>query len=347
MTRSNGFADPRPAWWLPGPHLQTIWGPVMRIRPRVAFEREVVETPDGDEVVLDHLGSTDGKFRILLLHGLEGSSYSFYVQALAERLAALSCRVTVMHFRSCARDPRDRETWIPNRKPRLYHSGDTGDVDFIARRLAGAELRASILALGVSVGGNVLLKWLGENPGQRAVGAAATISVPYDLAAGARHLTGAMGRFYTGRFLRTLKEKARHLAERFPELRGSIDLDAALRAREFWAFDDAATAPVHGFANAAEYYERCSSIRFVGRIDTPTLCVSAADDPFLPRRILDELRSIASPSVEIVVTRHGGHVGFVIGRDPRRPSFWAEDFVVEWLLRKARGPELAAPHLLG
>jgi predicted alpha/beta-fold hydrolase len=337
----NRPAEPRPAWWLPGPHLQTIWGPVMRARPRVVFEREVIETADGDEVVLDHLGGSPRTPRVLLLHGLEGSSYSFYVQAVCGRLAALGYRATVMHFRSCARDPDDRETWIPNRTARLYYSGDTADFDFAARLLRSREPDVPLLALGVSIGGNVLLKWLGEHPGQSAVRAAATISVPYDLAAGARHLGGAIGRFYTARFLRTLKPKVERLAARFPELRCSIDLEGVRRAREFWAFDDASTAPIHGFANAADYYERCSSIRFVGRIETPTLCLSAEDDPFLPRHVLAELRTVAAAAIEIVTTRQGGHVGFVTGHDPRRPGFWAEEFVVDWLLARSasRGAE--------
>jgi predicted alpha/beta-fold hydrolase len=307
---------------------------MMRLASRVVFEREVVETPDGDEVVLDQLEGRRDSSRVLLLHGLEGSSYSFYIQALAARLGALGNRVTVMHFRSCARDPRDRETWIPNRLPRLYHSGDTADLDFVARRLREREPQTPLVALGISVGGNVLLKWLGENPGQSAIAAAATISVPYDLAAGADHLAGAVGRFYTARFLRTLQPKVENLVARFPELGATIDLERARRARDFWTFDDAATAPLNGFSSAADYCERCSSIRFVERIATPTLCVSAEDDPFLPRRVLGELRAVASPAIEIVITRRGGHVGFVTGRDPRRPGFWAEDFVVDWLVRR-------------
>ena len=210
--------DFRPAWWLPGPHIQTVWGRLSRRRRLVGFEREVVEMPDGDELVLDHLPG-EGPCRFILLHGLEGSSYSVYIQGILSRIAARGLPATAINFRSCARDPRRVLRSIPNRRPRFYHSGETTDFEFVVRTLKAREPKRVILAFGASLGGNVVLKWLGENPDQDLVRAAATISVPYDLGAGSRHLEKTfMGRMYVTSFLRSLRVKAAEVVRRFPEL---------------------------------------------------------------------------------------------------------------------------------
>jgi predicted alpha/beta-fold hydrolase len=325
----------RGAWWLPHPHLQTVWGQMARSRALVAFERELLPTLDGDELVLDHVAGPARGPRLLILHGLEGSSYSVYAQGMAARATAAGARVTVLNFRSCARDPHDVKRWLPNHRPRLYHSGETTDLDHVAQTLAAREPDTALLAVGVSLGGNVLLKWLGEHAGQTHVRAAATISVPYDLDAGARHLTSRTGRIYVRNFLGTLLAKAGDLVRRFPEIADRIDLERAARALSFHDYDDAATAPLHGFADAADYYARSSSLHWLARIATPTLCVSAVDDPFLPRAILDQVAERAPRDVELRVTRRGGHVGFVTGPHPRRAEYWAERTVVDWLLERA------------
>jgi predicted alpha/beta-fold hydrolase len=326
----------RPAWWLPGGDLQTLWGRVARGRRRVAFRRERLETPDGDELVLDHLEGPVGSPRILVLHGLEGSSYSVYVQGILEAARRRGFRGTALNFRSCARDPSDLDRMLPNRQPRLYHSGETEDLDFVAATLAARDPEAPLLAVGVSLGGNVLLKWLGEKSGETPVTAAVALSAPYDLAASARHLEGPRGRFYVSSFLATLRRKAIDSAERFPEAAARIDVPRVLRARTFHEFDDAATAPLHGFAGADDYYRRSSSLFFLPRIVTRTLCVSAADDPFLRRESLERARAAAPASLEFLVTAHGGHIGFVAGTRPWRPEYWAEDLAVEWLASEAR-----------
>jgi uncharacterized protein len=316
--------DFKPAWFLPGPHLQTIWGRLVRPRRAAKLRREIVETPDGDELVLDHLDGNASP-RFLLLHGLEGSSNSVYMQGLFAAIARHGYAATAMNFRSCALDARGRS--LRNQRPRLYHSGETGDFDFVARRLATTPL----VAIGASLGGNVLLKWLGENPEQQIVAAAAAFSVPFDLAAGARHVS----RFYVARFLRSLNRKVIDLVARFPEMRDRIDLAATLRARNFVEFDDAATAPLHGFASADEYYAKSSSLQFLSRIKTPTLILNAEDDPFLPREALERARAAASPAVEFRTTKCGGHTGFIAGAVPWRCEYWAEEMIVEWLV--ARG----------
>lgn len=325
-------------WWLRNPHAQTVWGRIVRPRKLVAFRRETVSTPDGDELVLDHLDEAPyarEPLHFVLMHGLEGSSYSVYIQGTLAAIARRGFTATVINFRSCARDPDDLKRMLLNRRPRFYHSGETGDFDFVVRLLAARMPHVPIVGFGASLGGNVLLKWLGENRGQTLVTAAATLSVPYDLAAGAAHLDNGMGRFYVSRFLRTLNPKVIAVAERFPGVRATLDLGAVLRAKTFREFDDAATAPLHGFTSADDYYQRSSSIRYLARIATPTLAVSAEDDPFLPRRSLMEAIEAAPESMEIVTTPFGGHTGFVSGRVPWNCSYWAEEFLVDWLVGRA------------
>ena len=319
----------RPLWWLAGSHAQTAWGGLTRSRRQVTFRRESLQTPDGDELVLDHLDGAAGAPRLLVLHGLEGSSFSAYVQGFLALARDRGWRGVALNFRSCARRLDDPSVWIPTRRPRLYHSGETGDLGFVLRHLAEADPGSALSAVGVSLGGNVLLKWLGENPAQTALAAAAAVSVPYDLGAGARYMDGGIGRIYVRRFVRTLSVKAAGLAARFPEVAARIDVPRARAANTFREFDDAATAPLHGFAGADDYYAQSSSLEFVEKIATPTLCLSAQDDPFLPRRVLDEVRERASSSVELWTTARGGHIGFVAGT--ARPRYWAEESVFGWL----------------
>jgi hypothetical protein len=308
-----------------------MWGRLARPRRLVSFRREIVPTRDGDDLVLDHVNAPDGSPRLLVLHGLEGSSYSVYVQGLSETARRAGFAVTVLNFRSCARPPDDLGTMLPNKRPRFYHSGETGDIDFVLRLLHRRAPRTPLAAAGASLGGNVLLKWLGENSGQTLVKAAATMSVPYDLAAGARFLEKEAGPFYVAVFLRTLKIKAKELLARFPEAASRVSLEKTLASKTFWEFDDAATAPIHGFAGAADYYAKSSSLGFLPRITTPVLCISAEDDPFVPAEVLSRARAAAPPSVRCLFTKRGGHVGWVSGASPKKAFYWAEETAVRWL----------------
>jgi predicted alpha/beta-fold hydrolase len=328
-----------PACFLRGPHAQTIWGRLARPRRLVTFRRETLTTPDGDELVLDHLDAPvrDERFRFVLLHGLEGSTNSVYMQGLLSVIARHGFAATAVNFRSCARDPKRTGRSIRNRRPRFYHSGETSDFDFVVRTLRAREPNVRLLAVGASLGGNVVLKWLGEHPGQTDVAAAATFSVPYDLGAGSKHLeAGFLRRFYVNRFLATLKKKTKWLVAHFPEMRERVDLKAVMRAKTFRDIDNAATAPIHGFRDADDYYARSSSIHFLGAITTTTLCISAADDPFLPREVLERAKALASPSVEFHITECGGHTGFIAGTSPWRCEYWAEELVVGWLAEQTR-----------
>ena len=315
----NDFA---PAWFVRGPHAQTIWGRLTRPRGLVELRREILETPDGDELVLDHLDAEAPTAHFVMMHGLEGSSRSVYMQGLLDAIRRRGQSATAINFRSCAR---------PNRTPRFYHSGETADFDFVVRRLPQRPL----LAFGASLGGNALLKWLGENPGQDIIAAAATISVPYDLAAGAEYLDTRIGRFYVRRFVSTLSRKVERVVREFPAAAATVDVERAKNAATFREFDDAATAPLHGFRDAEDYWARASSIFFVDKITTPVLCVSALDDPFLPPDVLQRVQRLASPSIEFRVTEKGGHVGFISGTAPWKVTYWAEELVVKWLMAKA------------
>jgi predicted alpha/beta-fold hydrolase len=320
-----------PARWLRGRHAQTVWGRLARSRRQVTMRREALTAPDGDTLFVDHLetpAAEDAPF-LLVLHGLEGSSNSVYVQGILALAARAGLRAAVLNFRFCARDPLDLHRCIPNERPRLYHSGETSDFDFVARTLA-ARLGRPLLVAGVSLGGNVLLKWLGQNAGDPAVAAAATLSVPFDLAAGDRYMSSFPSNLYVRAFVKTLTAKAENLARRFPEAAEKLDLSRARRAFTFREFDDAATAPLHGFADADDYYARSSSLPLLRFIAVPTLCLSALDDPFVPAETVERARRTASPAVRFLVTEKGGHAGWIASRG-LKPLFWGEERAVEFL----------------
>ncbi|MGH7324962.1 MAG: YheT family hydrolase [Candidatus Rokuibacteriota bacterium] len=311
----------RAAWWCRGRHLQTIWGPLFR-RRRLRLRRERVATSDGDFVDLDWLDGAAEAPLVLVLHGLEGSSSSHYAVGLLGEVGARGWRGAALNFRSCSGEP--------NRLPRFYHSGDTGDLGEVVRLLVERDPEIRLGAVGVSLGGNVLLKWLGERdgdvPGQ--LRGAVAISVPYDLVACARALDQGLPRLlYTTNFLRTLKAKVRRKAQVYP---GFVDLAAVLRARTFAEYDRALTAPLHGFADEMDYWTRSSSKPYLERIRRATLLINALDDPFIPAGALPDPRRMPA-GVQAEFVPRGGHVGFLEGRWPWRARGWAERRAVEFL----------------
>ena len=306
----------QPAWWLRNAHAQTLWGRFVRRIPRVPTTRECLRTPDGDNLELHHLAAPSGAPRVLLLHGLEGSRDSHYVGGLLAQAQRRGWGATLLVFRGCGPEP--------NLARRFYHSGETEDLAFAFETLRARWSRAPWLLAGVSLGGNVLLNWLGTRQrGGSPVRAAAAVSVPFDLEAGARYISRGFARVYDRSFVRSLRRKARQKLSRYP---GLYDRQALERARTIYAFDDAVTAPVHGFRDARDYYERSSSITVLERIRIPTLLLSAADDPFLPVDVLARVARIAttSPALTVEFHEHGGHAGFVGGRWPWRPLYYAE-----------------------
>lgn len=328
-----------PAWWVPGAHLQTLWGKLLRRPLEVPTRAERWPTADGDEVELRRLDAPPGAAattpRLLVLHGLEGTIRSHYLQGTLARARERGWAADVLLFRSCNGEvPRAR---------RMYHSGETTDLDLVVRRLAREHPGQPIVIAGFSLGGNVLLKWMGEQGDALppAVRAAAAVSVPFDLARGSRHIERGFSRVYTRRFLRSLRAKALAKLARDPQ---AFDAAALESVRTLYDFDDVVTAPLHGFADATDYYAQSSSVHFLGRIRRPTLLLSARDDPFLPRAVLDDVANMAllNRFVHVEVQERGGHVGFVGGRLPWRPDFYAERRVLAFLAAHAADSALAA-----
>lgn len=292
----------RSPWWLPGGHLQTIYAS-LRAPPKMALERSRWETPDGDFIDVDFAGEAAAARRLVLFHGLEGCSDSHYVRAIAAHAVDRGWRVAIPHFRGCSGEP--------NRKPRAYHSGDTAEIDWILKKLGQNHY-----AIGVSLGGNALLKWLGERGGEaRAlVRRAAAVSAPIDLAAAGRALDRGLNRLlYTRHFLATLKPKSLAKLEVFPDL---YDAATVRAARSFRQFDDAVTAPMHGFRDVDHYWSAASSGPWLERIRVPTLVLNARNDPFLPEDELLAAARKAAPCVVLEFPRTGGHAGFVAGPFP-------------------------------
>ena len=323
-----------PAWWVPGGHLQTLWGRLARRVPPELTRGERWATPDGDEIEIRRLDAPKGTIptpRLLILHGLEGTLRSHYLRGLIAQARARGWAADALIFRGCNGEL--------NRARRMYHSGETSDVDFVVRRLIREHPEQPIVAVGVSLGGNVLLKWLGEQSTTlpRQFRAAATISVPYDLERGSRHIEHGFSRVYMRHFLRSLRAKAASKLAQYP---GLFDIDALAETRTLYDFDDVVTAPVHGFSSAHDYYQQSSSLQFLSDIRRPTLLISSYDDPFLPREVLDRVANMARLNSLLLPEfwQQGGHVGFVSGRLPSRARFYAEERVVEFLAHELTEP---------
>ncbi|MBM3342647.1 MAG: hydrolase [Betaproteobacteria bacterium] len=320
VTEAPAYRAPR---WLPGGHAQTIHAATWTPRAKVNYWRERWSTPDFDFIDLDWvdtpsrelaLGEADDTPLIVLLHGLEGSSNSHYARAFMHAVDANAGRGVVVHFRGCSGEL--------NRLPRAYHSGDSAELDWILRRLR-AQRASPIFVIGVSVGGNVLLKWLGEQ-GEAAgdsITRAAAISVPFDLGAAADQLARGFNRIYTRHFLKTMKAKTVAKMKNYQAL---CDAKRVRRARTLREFDDAVTAPLHGFKGADDYYTRSSCKQYLARITVNTLIINARNDPFLPPHCLPARDSLPA-CVELDTPQHGGHVGFVGGRFPGN---------IEWLTQR-------------
>lgn len=296
--------------WLPGGQAQTIWPALFGRAPRVPWRRVRWDAPDGDFIDVDRVdaGGADAPL-LVLFHGLEGSSRSHYARAFAAACAEAGWSLALPHFRGCSGEL--------NRAPRAYHSGDWQEIDWMLRRLR-ADHRGPVRAVGVSLGGNALLRWAQEagTEAARVVESLAAVSAPIDLAAGARAIgAGAFNRaVYTRMFLRTLKPKALAQVARHP---GLADPRAIAAARDLHAFDDAFTAPVHGFRDAEDYWRRASAAPRLRDIRAPALVLNARNDPFLPAAALPPAGEIA-PGVLLEQPEGGGHVGFAVGAPPGR-----------------------------
>jgi len=309
----------RPARGLSNPHVQTILSQFLRPLAPLGLRRERWETPDGDFIDVDLLDAPKGAPYLFVLHGLEGSSRSGYVTAMLQAARSRGWGALGFNFRSCSGEP--------NRIPRSYCSGEVRDPLFAVERLRASGAEGPLLGIGFSLGGNVLLKLLAETGTASPFHAAAAVSTPFDLDACAVALDS--GRGFTGlyrfAFLSSLKSKALEKARRFP---GLFDPGLIRAAKGIRQFDDAVTARLYGFADAADYYRKCAAVFVLDHIRRPTLLVSAIDDPIA---ILNGAHGRSrNPSLHWLVTAHGGHVGF-IGGEGGNLRFWADRVVADYL----------------
>ena len=294
--------------WLPGGNLQTLYAAAFLRGPEVSYRRERWEWPDGDFIDADWVDADkDDAPIVVLFHGLEGSSQSFYARDLMAALKRQGWRGVVPHFRGCSGEP--------NRLPRAYFAGDTAEIEAMLRHVKSEYPNAPIYAVGVSLGGNALLKWLGD-AGEQAgelVKAAVGVSAPLDMNAAGHALDAGFNRLtYTARFLVTLKKKALEKAERFP---GLLDTEAIRAATSFGEYDTLVTARLHGYKDAEDYWTRTSSKSGLKHIAVPTLVLNAKNDPFLPASALPTPDQV-SPSVTLEQPEDGGHVAFPGGPFP-------------------------------
>ena len=304
----SGF---RPAWWLTRPHTQTLWAALARRAPPVSITRERAELPDGDFIDLDWSG--DSGPVVLILHGLQGSSRSSHVRGLLSALVRRGFRAVVMHFRGCSGEP--------NRLLRTYHSGETGDLGHVVDLLRDRHPSVPIGAVGFSLGGNVLLKWLAERGTGAEVTAAVAVSVPFRLACVADRLERGFSRVYRRHFIADLR---RAILRKFENRPGPLDLDAVRREQGFRGFDNRVTAALHGFRDAEHYYAVASCGQYLRRVARPTLIIQALDDPFMTRDIVPGREELA-PAIRLELSAAGGHVGFVEGNAPWSARYWLEE----------------------
>ena len=310
-------ADFTPAWWLPGPHAQTVWPAMVRRTRLVPLTRERLELADGDFVDIDWTGEF-GPI-VVILHGLQGSSRSAHVQGLLAALRRRGWRGAVMHFRGCSGEP--------NRLPRTYHSGETGDIGYVVRRLRKRHPSTPIAAVGYSLGGNVLLKWLAERGPAAELTTAVAVSVPFLLSRAADRLERGFSRVYKRHFIVDLRKT---VLDKFRHRPGPLDLDAVRREWTFRGFDNRVTAPLHGFRDAEHYYNRASCRQYLREVARRTLIVQALDDPFMTPDVVPQREELA-PCIRLELSAEGGHVGFVEGNAPWSARFWLEERIPRFL----------------
>ncbi|MCB1738611.1 MAG: hydrolase [Gammaproteobacteria bacterium] len=301
-------SDFKPAPGLGGAHRQTLYPVGFRPRPALALRHERLELADGDFLDIAHSGPAEGPI-LLMFHGLEGSLDSHYARPWMQTFHAIGWRTVFMHFRNCSGEP--------NRLPRAYHSGETGDIAHVIDTLHQREPNTPLAAVGVSLGGNALLKYLGERGTDTPLTTAVAVSVPFRLDRAADRMERGISRLYQWHLLRHLRA---HTRAKFRHMPSPIDLSRLDAMTTFRRFDDAVTARLHGFAGVDDYYTRSSSRQFLKAIRIPTLILHAEDDPFMTPDAIPAANEL-SPDVTLELSKHGGHVGFV-GAGPNR--YWAD-----------------------
>jgi len=294
--------------WLWNRHIQTIYAAQLAPKLQIKYRRERWDTPDGDFIDVDFTVepvASDAPL-FVLFHGLEGCSLSHYARAFMTMATDAGWQGAVAHFRGCSGEI--------NRGPRAYHSGDSDEINWVLRRFADQNTSRPRYAAGVSLGGNALAKWIGLSgqDASRVIDRAATISAPHDLHAGCLALSQGFSRVYTANFMKTLKRKSLIKLEQYP---GLFDKQKMLASNSFFDFDDAVTAPVHGFGSCYDYWSQSSCAQYLPAVALPLLMLNARNDPFVPEHTLSTTQQV-SAQVKLEYPSDGGHVGFIHGKLP-------------------------------
>lgn len=321
MTLSSSF---QPAWWLPGGHLQTLAAKYLHPASPVARHTEWLPLPDGDELELcwsEPLAADYQGPLVLLLHGLAGNQHSHYLQGMFATFKHLNWPVVLMHFRGCGSRP--------NRLPRAYHSGDTADLGYLITQLLKRHPKIQLQAVGFSLGGNVLMKYCGEQQQENPLSAAVAVCAPLALASSARRINQGFSKLYQRYLLRQLKASTLQKLSRFSQFPIALDSQQLKKIRSIEAFDNSYTAPIHGFRDAADYYQQASGKAYLARIAIPSLIIHAADDPFLATDVVPTAAEL-SPCIQYELSPSGGHVGFITGHNPLRPRFWLNERIPQF-----------------
>lgn len=314
----------RPAWWLPGPHAQTIFPFLARRYPLPTLHHERLELDDGDFLDLYRTAPVSGPL-VIILPGLGGTLESHYLRRLLSCLVELGAEALVMLYRGDGPEP--------NRFAKSYHAGQTEDVSAVVSRAQSISQSRPIVAVGYSMGANLLLKWLGENDpaGPHPITTAAAVSVPFDLSAGSRRVETGLSRGY-GRYL--LNAVRRNIRRKYfiPELAPQLPINRSVfeRLRTLRQFDEQVTAPLHGFSGAEDYYAHASCKSFLNTVTTPTLILHSLDDPFIPTAAIPLVEELGT-GLHLYTYPHGGHVGFVEGIVPLKGQYWAESQLLRWI----------------
>ncbi len=308
----------KPAWWLNNPHLQTLWSSFFKKIPDLNLNKDRIEVADGDFIDLSSTKNIQRKPIILILHGLEGTLESHYAKPLIKLLDDNGYGVCFMHFRGCSGEI--------NRLKRSYHSGDSADLQTVIEHIKTKYQQSPFAVIGFSLGGNVLLKWLGEQKQGASTTTAIAVSVPFRLRDAADRLEKSFSRVYQKHLISSCQNKYK---EKDSKIRLGLVEDIE-RVNTFFEFDDKITAPLHGFENAEDYYTKSSSRQFLSTIEKPTLILHAEDDPFMWKSTPPRADEI-SESVSFELSKSGGHVGFISGKHPWAAKYWVDQRILKWL----------------
>lgn len=310
-------SDFQAPWWLKSPHTQTLWSTFFKKRPKLALKNHRIELADGDFIDLA-ITDINNKPLVLILHGLEGSLDSHYAKPLMQKLDQSGYGAVFMHFRGCSGER--------NRLDRSYHSGDTSDLNHVINAIEIQFQQQLFAVIGFSLGGNVLLKWLGESGEKARTKTAIAVSVPFQLAHAGDRLEKSFSRVYQKHLISRCQQKYR---DKFSNKASPLDINID-ELNTFFSFDDQVTAPLHGFKGADEYYTQCSSRQFLKDIQKPTLILHAKDDPFMWEHTVPEEHEL-SQSIQLELSEHGGHVGFITGKSPFHAEYWVDERIIKWL----------------